>query len=112
MKAGRLVAAGFAAGLAIIKTVLAELDVEERLAQAAKLLAGAAVFGHFTLHAAVFLRLVGSGSHERSVTLAVVSREGDDGVGPDAEERPNSFTTEYTEARSKTRYIRLDFGEP
>jgi hypothetical protein len=32
MKAGRLVAAGFAAGLAIIKTVLAEFDVEERLA--------------------------------------------------------------------------------
>jgi hypothetical protein len=67
-----LVAAGFAAGLAIIKTVLAKLDVEERLAEAAELFAGAAIFGHFTLHAAVFLRLVGSGSHERSVTLAGV----------------------------------------
>jgi hypothetical protein len=43
--------AGFAAGLAIIKSVQTETDVDLRVAEAAVALAVAAVFRHLTLHA-------------------------------------------------------------
>jgi hypothetical protein len=53
---GNLVIAGFAAGLAIIKPVLAEPYLEHGLAEATILLTGTTIFGHLTLHAAIFVR--------------------------------------------------------
>ena len=47
------VVARLAAGRTIIKAVLAEADIDLRLAEAAVLLAFAALFGHLALHAAV-----------------------------------------------------------
>ncbi len=60
-----LVAAGFAAGRAIIKAVLAEADVNLSLAEAAVLFASALIFGHFALHAAV--SGFGGSGHKRSL---------------------------------------------
>ncbi|HEY6183777.1 MAG TPA: hypothetical protein VIW67_16130, partial [Terriglobales bacterium] len=48
------VVAGFAAGWAVHQAVGADAYVNLRLAHAAILLTEALVFGHFTLHAAVF----------------------------------------------------------
>ncbi len=49
----RLVVAGLAAGRTIEKAILAEADIDLRLAEAAVLLAFAALFAHLALHAAV-----------------------------------------------------------
>jgi len=62
------VAASFAAGRAIEEAILAEPDIELALAQATVLLAFAAVFGHFALHAAEFFD---GGGHGRTVAPAV-----------------------------------------
>lgn len=61
-----LVFAGLAAGLAVQEAVGAQADVNGGLAQAAVLLALAAVFGLLALRAAVFGG-TGSGAHEVNV---------------------------------------------
>jgi hypothetical protein len=59
--AADFVVAGFAAGIAVVQAVFAEANVNLRLAGAAILLAFAAFFGHFTLHADVFFAGSGRG---------------------------------------------------
>ena len=58
--------AGVAAGFAVHEAVLADADVELRLAEAAELIALALSLGHFTLSAAV-LGVAGSGRHSSNV---------------------------------------------
>ena len=60
--------AGVAAGFAVHETVLANVDIELRLAEAAELIALALSFGHFALSATV-LGLAGSGRHSSNVAL-------------------------------------------
>ncbi len=61
------VVAGFAAGLAIVEAILAEANLQLRLAGAAVLFALAAVFRAIALHAKVFGFSGGSG-HIRNVS--------------------------------------------
>jgi hypothetical protein len=56
----RTVVAGFAAGRTVVKTILAEADIDLALAEAAVLLAAALLFRRFALHADVLL--AGSGA--------------------------------------------------
>jgi hypothetical protein len=60
--------AGVAAGFAVHEAVLADADVELRLAEAAELIALALSLGHFALSATVF-GLAGSGRHTSNVAL-------------------------------------------
>jgi hypothetical protein len=59
------VIAGFAAGHAIVETVVAQADFQFRIAEAAISLALAMVFGHLALQTAVFG--LGSGGHTRQM---------------------------------------------
>jgi hypothetical protein len=62
------VVAGVAAGFAVHEAVLANADIELRLAEAAELIALALSLGHFALSAAV-LGLAGSSGHSSNVAL-------------------------------------------
>ena len=65
---GCLVIGGGAAGFAVHKAVLADPDVELRLAKAAELIALAVVFRHFALGATEF-GMAGSGVHSCNLAL-------------------------------------------
>ena len=62
--------AGVAAGFAVHEAVLANADVQLRLAEAAELVALALSLGHFALSAAVLGR-AGSGRHSINVALSI-----------------------------------------
>lgn len=63
------VIAGFAAGYAIVETILAKADVNLALASAAVALAHALLFGHITLHTKVLLLGSGSSAHGKTLCL-------------------------------------------
>jgi hypothetical protein len=66
------VVAGVAAGFAVHEAILANADIELRLAEAAELIALALSLWHFALSAAV-LGLAGSGRHSSNVALSIAS---------------------------------------
>jgi len=69
---GAFVVAGVAAGFAVQEAVLADPDIELRLAQAAVLIALALVFRHFALGATEFA-VAGSGGHISNLALRGVA---------------------------------------
>ena len=62
-----LVVASLAARRTVIKTVMAQADIDLSLTEGAVLLAFTLIFGLLALHAAVF-RFAGSGAHEENVS--------------------------------------------
>jgi hypothetical protein len=75
---GGFIIAGFAAGIAVHETVVANADVERGLAKAAIFVALALRFGHFALSATVF-GLAGSGGHSNNANAE--GRNGECAVG-------------------------------
>jgi len=65
------VVAGFAAGRAIVKTVLTEADVNLALAEAAVPLADTLFLGGVAVHAKVFLAGSSAGAHNESLALGL-----------------------------------------
>lgn len=74
------VVAGFAAGLAVHESVLANANVDDRLAKNAVLFALADVFQLLALHTAI-LDMSGSGAHAATVARAGGGAERDGGNG-------------------------------
>jgi hypothetical protein len=65
-----LIIARLAARRAIVQAILAEADVKLTLAEAAKLLAGALLLVHFTLHTDIFLAGSSAGAHRKTLPAA------------------------------------------